>query len=112
MKKLLILILMFAGSQLFAQPWKTIKGNGNLKKETRTVADFTSLSSHGPMDVKIVYGNSNSIQVEADENLLPYIETNVENGKAGYSADKEYEFKIKIKNGSVCFHDENKYTAT
>ncbi|HSN08199.1 MAG TPA: head GIN domain-containing protein, partial [Hanamia sp.] len=35
----------------------------------------------GPMDVKIVYGNSNSIQVEADENLLPYIETNVENGK-------------------------------
>ena len=81
MKKLLILILMLAGTQLFAQPWKTIKGDGNIKKETRTVADFTSLSSRGPMDVKIVYGNSNSIQVEADENLLPYIETSVENGK-------------------------------
>lgn len=81
MKKLLILILMFTGSQLFAQPWKTIKGDGNLKKETRTVADFNSLSSHGAIDVKITYGNSNSIEVEADENLLPYIETNVENGK-------------------------------
>ena len=81
MKKLFILILLLTGSQLFAQPWKTIKGDGNVKKETRQVAGFTSLSSHGPMDVKIEYGNSNSIRVEADENLLPYIETNVENGK-------------------------------
>ena len=80
MKKLLILILMLAGT-VICQPWKTIKGDGNVKKETRSFADFTSLSSRGPMDVKIVYGNSNSIQVEADENLLPYIETNVENGK-------------------------------
>ncbi len=37
MKKLLILILLFAGTQLFAQPWKTIKGDGNEKKETRQV---------------------------------------------------------------------------
>ena len=81
MKKLLIIILMLSGTSLFAQPWKTIKGDGNIKKETRQVADFTSLSSHGPMDVKIVYGHSNNIEVEADENLLPYIETNVENGK-------------------------------
>lgn len=88
MKKLLILILMFTGSQLFAQPWKTIKGNGNLKKETRTVADFSSLSSHGALDVKIVYGNSNDITIEADENLLPYIETKVENGKLTIQTQK------------------------
>ena len=81
MKKLLIIILMLSGTSLFAQPWKTIKGDGNIKKETRQVADFASLSSHGPMDVKIVYGHSNSIEVEADDNLLPYIETSVENGK-------------------------------
>ena len=81
MKKLLILILVFTGQQIFAQPWKTIKGDGNMKTETRTVTDFSSLSSHGAIDVKISYGNSNSIQIEADENLLPYIETNVENGK-------------------------------
>ena len=72
---------MFTGSQLFAQPWKTITGDGNQKKESRTVADFSSLSSHGAIDVKIIYGQSNSISVEADENLLPYIETNVVNGK-------------------------------
>ena len=81
MKKLIAIILILSGSQLYAQPWKTIKGDGNLKKETRTVSEFSSISSRGPLDIKIVPGHSNNIEVEADENLLPYIETNVENGK-------------------------------
>lgn len=72
---------MLSSFNLFAQPWKSVQGNGNVKKETRQVTDFSSLSSHGSIDVKIAYGNSNSIQVEADENLLQYIETTVENGK-------------------------------
>ena len=88
---------MFTGTQLFAQPWKTIKGDGNLKKETRHVTDFTSLSSHGAMDVKISYGNSNSIEVEADENLLPYIETNVENGKLIIQTKKNVNLKSSSK---------------
>jgi hypothetical protein len=97
MKKSLILILMFTGSQLFAQPWKTINGDGNQKKETRTVADFSSLSSYGAIDVKIVYGHSNSIEVEADENLLPYIETNVENGKLIIQTKKNVNLKSRRK---------------
>lgn len=81
MKKLFILPFMLISISLFAQPWKSIKGDGNVKKETRQVENFTSLSSHGSIDVKINYGNSNSIQIEADENLLPYIETTIENGQ-------------------------------
>ncbi len=61
--------------------WKQIKGNGNLKKETREVSNFTKLSNSGSMNVVISYGSSNSITVEADENLLEYIETNVEDNK-------------------------------
>lgn len=81
MKKLFIAFLILSSGSLFAQPWKSVRGDGNLKKETRQLADFTSLSSHGPVNVQIAYGNSNSITVEADANLLPYIETTVENGK-------------------------------
>ena len=80
MKKLLIPFLLLVSINLLAQPWQTIKGDGNVKKETRTVSSFTSLSSHGAIDVQIAYGNSNSISIEADENLLPYIETTVEGG--------------------------------
>ena len=97
MKKLLILFLLFASTQLFAQPWKTIKGDGNQKKETRQVGNFTSLSSHGPMNVKIMYGASNNIQVEADENLLPYIETTVQNGKLVIQPKKNINLRSRSK---------------
>jgi hypothetical protein len=81
MKKLFIPFLMLISVNLFAQPWKSVQGDGTIKKETRQLTDFNSIFSHGPLDVKISYGNSNSIDVEADENLLQYIETTVENGK-------------------------------
>ena len=81
MKKLLIAILLLASATIYAQPWKTVRGDGNIKKETRQVSAFTSLSARGSVDVQIAYGNSNSVQVEADDNLLQYIETTVENGK-------------------------------
>lgn len=81
MKKLLLPFFMLISFNMYAQIWKSVKGDGNLKNETRQVNEFTSLSARGPMDVQIDYGNSNSIKIEADENLLPYIETIVENGK-------------------------------
>lgn len=93
MKKLLILILMMASLPLFAQPWKTISGNGNMKKETRTVTNFTSLSSHGSINVQVDYGNTGTIRLEGDENLLSYIETNVENGKLIIKTSKNINIK-------------------
>ncbi len=81
MKKVLFAFFALVSLNLCAQPWKTIKGDGNLKKETREVSNFTSLACHGAIDVQISYGTSNSISVEADENLLQYIETAVDNGE-------------------------------
>ena len=88
MKNLLITILMLSSMQLFAQNVKTVRGDGNVQKESRTVSPFTSLTSSGSMNIEIASGNSNTIQVEADANLLPYIETTVSNG----------ELTVKIKN--------------
>ncbi|MDQ6903546.1 MAG: DUF2807 domain-containing protein [Bacteroidota bacterium] len=93
MKKLLIAVFALLSMQTFAQRWETIKGDGNVKKETRQVSDFTSLSSQGSMDVKISYGNSNSVMIEADENLLPYIETTVENGRLLIKSKKNVNLK-------------------
>ena len=81
MKKLLIGLFVLISVNATAQKWETIKGNGEVKKETREVSSFTSLASQGSMNVQISYGNSNSVTVEADENLLPYIETTVEDGR-------------------------------
>jgi len=97
MKKLIVIFLLVAGNQLFAQPWKTIKGDGHIKKETRSVAGFSSLSSHGPINVKIQQGQSDQIEVEADENLLPYIETKVEDGKLVVQTKKNVNLKTTSK---------------
>lgn len=59
---------------------QNIKGNGVLKSEAREVGSFTALSSGGPMSVEIVYGTSTSLNIEGDENILPFIETYVKNG--------------------------------
>jgi hypothetical protein len=96
MKKLLIALFALTSLNSFAQRWETIKGNGQIKKETREVSNYTSLASQGSMDVQIAYGNSNSVVIEADENLLPYIETSVENGKLSIKTKKN----VNLKSGS------------
>lgn len=97
MKKLLVILLALVNVNSFAQRWETIKGNGIVKKETREVSNYNSLASQGSMDVEIAYGNANNIIVEADENLLPYIETVVQDGKLFIRSKKNVNLRAKSK---------------
>jgi hypothetical protein len=54
-----------------------IRGNGNVRTETRSPGNFKSVASHGSFDVFVSSGEQ-AVKVEAEENLLPYIETYVE----------------------------------
>ncbi|TKK71985.1 DUF2807 domain-containing protein [Ilyomonas limi] len=80
MKQLLLLLCLAASIPSFAI-WDVIKGNGIAKTETRDMSGYTSLACGGPIKVEIGYGSSNTIQLEGDENLLPYIETYVKDGE-------------------------------
>lgn len=97
MKTLLTAVLAFASIFALAQPWQTINGNGKAAKETRSVSDFTGVASASSIDVQISYGNSKAVSVEADENLLPYIETEVNNGVLHIRAKKNINLKSKNK---------------
>jgi len=82
MKRILFLLLLLGALTASAQwPWERIEGNGKMAKQTRSMGTYTAISSSGFWDVMIAYGESNTITVEGDENLLPYIETEVENYK-------------------------------
>lgn len=78
MKKALSVLFAFASLGSFAQ--QKIVGDGSVKKEVRPVSDFTGVVVSGNVNVQISYGDAKDITVEADENILPYIETSVENG--------------------------------
>jgi hypothetical protein len=60
---------------------KTVTGSGVQAEESREVSDFTKVSLESFGDMEIVQGSSESLVVIADDNLLPYIKTEVSNGK-------------------------------
>lgn len=60
---------------------KSVKGSGVTKTETRSVNDFSEISVSIPAKVEVVQGNSESVIVEGDDNIVPLVETVVESGR-------------------------------
>ncbi len=54
-------------------------GSGNIIKETRNVSDFNAITVSQSIEVDIQQGTQTSVQVEADDNIISYVET-VNNG--------------------------------
>ena len=67
-----------AGS--FSWSGNTVKGSGTLQKQIRALAHFDTIELGMPGHVELRLGDSESVSVETDDNLLPLIETSVENG--------------------------------
>jgi len=57
-----------------------IEGNGDLKSEERSAASITAIANETSFHVIYVKGEEHNIRVEAESNLLPYIETEISGG--------------------------------
>jgi hypothetical protein len=64
----------------FSIGWGGVKGSGNAATEKREVADFKGVDVSGVFQVEVVAGNEFSVEVNADDNLLPMIKTEVRGG--------------------------------
>jgi Putative auto-transporter adhesin, head GIN domain len=73
MKKLITLAAL--GIILLASCRHYKEGNGILKKETRSVKNFTGVNARGSFNVVIRNGADYSVEIEGDENLLQYVES-------------------------------------
>jgi hypothetical protein len=62
---------------------ETVRGSGKAATETRNLAEFQAIGLNGSMDLTVRQGATQSVQVEADDNLLPLLETVVESGSNG-----------------------------
>lgn len=60
-----------------------VTGSGKTATEARSLADFQAVVTGGSMDLLVRQGPTQSVQVEADDNLLPLLETVVEPGASG-----------------------------
>ncbi|HSG41677.1 MAG TPA: DUF2807 domain-containing protein, partial [Anaerolineales bacterium] len=57
-----------------------IAGSGVIVSETRTVEDFHAIEVDYPAEIVVTQGSSVSVEIEADDNLLPGLQTRVRNG--------------------------------
>ena len=57
-----------------------VRGSGNVVSETRDVSGFRAIEVDYPAEVFIKQGSQESLKVEAEDNLLPGLKTDVKNG--------------------------------
>lgn len=72
----------------FSFNWGGVKGSGNAAVEKREVAGFKGVDVGGAFNVEVVAGKEFSVEVEADDNLLPLITTRVEGGVLHIGSEK------------------------
>ena len=71
----LLIVIAFALNSCI----NTIDGNGKVTKEQRAVSSFNKIDISGSYEVLINQGDEERLELEVDENLLEYIETETKN---------------------------------
>ena len=79
MKKFLIFMMIFllASPACSALPANTIIGSGNVIRQTFDVSGFDHIQLDTVGTVQIVQGDSESLSIETDDNILPYLNVQV-----------------------------------
>lgn len=79
-----------------------VKGSGTLKSERRDVSGFSKIDAGGAVNLEITTQKDFSVSVEADDNLLGHIKTEVSGGTlkistdAKISSEKGVKFKVSM----------------
>ena len=74
MKKIITLSFLLITVLAFAQKKEKVKGSKIVKLEQKQVNDFDSLELEDNLEIFLIKGNECGIEIEADDNLIEYIE--------------------------------------
>lgn len=77
-----ILLTIMATSTIFSacHGLDCVEGSGEVRSESRQVPGFSGVVIEGSMDLILTQDSTQSLRVEAEENILPLITTTVTNG--------------------------------
>ena len=85
----LLVALLFNSCQFTADLGDSVKGSGTVTIEKRVVSeDFTNIEVSQGIDLIITQSDTKSIEVEADDNIIEHIETNISSGVLTIKMDK------------------------
>ena len=88
--KLIIVVSILFLTACNAQNYGRVKGNGNVIHKSRNVGSFDKVAVSGSFDVYLEKGKEGQMDIKIEDNLLPYLVTEVNGGK----------LKIKWKKGT------------
>jgi len=96
MKSRYLLIVLIFVSLLGCRYWG-VRGSGDLEEEYRDIGDFSKIEVSGAFSVYVTVGESTSLKIETDDNLLKYIKTRVVGNTLEIYTKKEISPKTKLK---------------
>ncbi|MFC7420865.1 head GIN domain-containing protein [Iodobacter arcticus] len=99
-----LFVFQFSSAHAFSLFTKTIQGSGKIEKQTRPLAAFTAISSETTGRVEVIQDNTESISIESDDNIIPVIETIIENGTLKIRHKK---FDLETKTLNIIVHVKN-----
>jgi hypothetical protein len=79
--KILVLFVIFLTTFSSCFEGFFIEGNNQMVEENRQLPSFNQIYSEGSFNVYYSHGDSTSVKIDCESNLLPYIETAVYNKK-------------------------------
>lgn len=80
MKHLLILII-FTTALFSCHNNETVTGSGNTATQSRQTGSFKGIKLLGSMNIEVKKGAETNVEIVAEDNIITYIETYVDNGK-------------------------------
>ena len=89
-KSILIIAILLTTSTLVAQ--NTITGSGKVIAQHRELETFTSVNSPSTVDVTILKNEISCADVKADDNLMEFVLTEVENGVLTISMKRDISY--------------------
>jgi Putative auto-transporter adhesin, head GIN domain len=82
-----------------------VRGSGNVVAEDRAVSGFDRVTVSGSGELTVVQGSEEALTIEADDNLLPLIRSEVDNGRLWIGARNvnlrpttTIRYRLKVKN--------------
>jgi hypothetical protein len=95
-----VLVLMAAGAcnyHKFDWAGEHIEGSGNVISEERTVGSFNSIRVIGSGKLYVTQGAEQSLMIQAEDNIMPIIDTGVEGDTLVVDTERPYTSGIGIK---------------
>ena len=100
---LMLLVVTFSGCH-FGKLGPSVTGSGVRKTEKRDVPAFKAIETEGAFELEAVCQKPESFEIEADDNILPLIQSEVRNGvlhlkaKQGYNSRQGVIVRITVPN--------------